>query len=55
MEEKAMDAVLELIEAYASTLTNYIKEKGNGSLGTVTNDVMALESLISEVNRFRRF
>lgn len=55
MEEKAMDAVLELIEAYASTLTNFIKENGNASLGDVTNDVMALESLISEVNRFRRF
>ena len=55
MEEKAMDAVLELIEAYASTLANYIKENGNASLGDVTTNVMALANLISEVNRFRRF
>lgn len=55
MEENAMDAVLELIEVYASTLTNYIKKNGNGSLGSVTNDVMALANFISEVNRFRRY
>lgn len=54
-EDRATYACIALIEAYASTLTNYIKENGNGSLGTVTNDVMALESLISEVNRFMRF
>ncbi len=54
MEEKTMDAVLELIEAYAGTLTNYIKENGNASLGAVTNDVMALESLMSAVNTMRR-
>lgn len=53
MEEKAMVAFLELIEVYASTLTNYIKKKGDASLGNVANDVMALAQLVAEVNDLR--
>lgn len=55
IEEMPLDACYVLIGAYAGALAKYIIKNGDDSLGDVTNDVMALANLISEVNRFRRY
>lgn len=45
-----LNECIELIKVYASTLTKYVKENGDSSLGAITDDVKALAALITSVS-----